>query len=270
MLNALRKRTLRNKPILAIMIFVVALLVFTLKFEVKSRQDPIQINELFPLEKVDFGFIRQATYVETAFPVLNSIESTNQTISLICIILTSPKSFGERGKAVWDTWANRCNKTLFTCNCKKQQRQTKNKQIEFLQLDVEESYQKMAAKVRIALKLIYEQYNSTMNWFLLVDDDTFIFMSNLHRFIREKNTALPLTYGYNFKSVIPDGYHSGGAGVLFTRESLKRIYERIVAKDCEDDVPYGDIAVGMCASKARVKMGYSLDSKGRERLISFS
>ena len=35
------------------------------------------------------------------------------------------------------------------------------------------------------------------------------------------------TYGYNYKVIVPGGYHSGGGGVLFTHEALKRVYDGI-------------------------------------------
>lgn len=57
----------------------------------------------------------------------------------------------------------------------------------------------------------------------------------------------------------------GGAGTLITHESLKRLHTNIVEKKCEFKEGYGDVALGFCSEIANVKLGHSLDSKGRER-----
>ena len=140
-----------------------------------------------------------------------------EQISLLCIVLTSNASIFERGEAVWDTWAKKCTKTLFACNCQIESRR-KNltednsrllNKIEFSNLAINESYDLMSEKVLLVVKLAYENYAKNYNWFLLVDDDTYIFYDNLIKFIETKNSKWPFTYGYNFKTVVESGYHSG-------------------------------------------------------------
>ena len=70
----------------------------------------------------------------------------------------------------------------------------------------------MAEKVLDTIKLSYDAYGKNYNWFLLVDDDTFIFYDNLIKFIRTKSSKRAFTYGYNYKSVASTGYQSGKAG----------------------------------------------------------
>jgi hypothetical protein len=36
---------------------------------------------------------------------------------LVCIILTIEKHFETRSLPSWNTWAKKCDKTLFACNC---------------------------------------------------------------------------------------------------------------------------------------------------------
>ena len=197
-------------------------------------------------------------------------------VNLVCIILSSFKSYEERVSAVYSSWAHRCNKTLIACNnCRnatlKNEGNTKKiTNISFLELPIIENYNRMAFKVMLIVKTVYENYGSQFNWFFLSDDDTFVFTRNLYKFIQIKDTNEPFTYGYDFKVIVAGGYHSGGAGVLFTHESIKRLHDKIKNNGCNHTEGFGDIALGLCSEEAGVKLGNSLDSKGRERFHPFN
>jgi glycoprotein-N-acetylgalactosamine 3-beta-galactosyltransferase len=142
-----------------------------------------------------------------------------EKINLLCIVLTSPTSVFERVGSLYETWAKKCNKTIFACNFNSNSNSshvnvTKEnlnliKSLEFLNLTKQESYDRMAEKVMNTIKLSYDMYGQNHNWFLLVDDDTFIFYDNLIKFIKTKSSKRAFTYGYNFKSVVSTGYQSG-------------------------------------------------------------
>lgn len=204
--------------------------------------------------------------------------------SVLCILLSSAKSIDSRASVAWNTWAHRCNRTLFACNCQSTLNTTydehmqtidklfnsngnlTNQRLPILKLDgFQEDYNRMGEKCLRTLRTAYELYASEHNWFLLADDDTFVFVDNLFRFVRARDSGRPLTYGYNFRTIIDQGYHSGGAGILFTLESLRRIYHKIVGGQCKVQDTYGDLAIGRCAEAADVQMGQSVDAKGRER-----
>jgi len=202
-----------------------------------------------------------------------SIKSKEQQPNLLCIILTSKKSIFERGPAVWDTWSQKCNKTMFSLNSNDLIQNITETNLKFLNkinilnLPLNESYDKMAEKVILTLKLMYELNDNTtkFNWYLLVDDDTFIYIDNLYKFLKSTDSKLPYTYGYNFKHVVPTGYHSGGGGVLMPNESLKRLYESIITDKCPLKNGYSDVALGQCSHISNVKLGNSTDSLERER-----
>lgn len=191
--------------------------------------------------------------------------------SVLCVIFTSRSSFYQRAEAVWDTWAKYCNKSVFATNYQSllinQTSEETNllKKLPFLNVPINESYEEMALKAILAVKLIYEVHFENFDWFLIVDDDTFIFINNLYKFIRARSSNKPKTYGYNFKKNIHSGYHSDGAGILITRESLSRIYKSIRNHKCDFKKGYSDIALGECAKLSGVKMGKSTDKLGLER-----
>jgi glycoprotein-N-acetylgalactosamine 3-beta-galactosyltransferase len=204
----------------------------------------------------------------------NSInKSIEQQTNLLCIILTSKKSIFERGPAVWDTWSHKCNKTMFSLNSNDLKQNITETNLKFLNkinilnLPINESYDKMAEKVLLTFKMMYELNDNTtkFNWYLIVDDDTFIYIDNLYKFIKSIDSKLPYTYGYNFKHVVPTGYHSGGGGVLMPNESLKRLYQSIITNKCPFKDGYSDVALGECSHISNVKLGKSVDSLERER-----
>jgi hypothetical protein len=95
-----------------------------------------------------------------------------------------------------------------------------------------EVYDKLTDKVLKTVRAVYRKY-SDYDWYVKVwarririlkkelqfyyfqaDDDTFIFVDNLRDFLETKNSSELLTYGYNFKVLVKDGYQAGGAGNL--------------------------------------------------------
>lgn len=205
---------------------------------------------------------------------------------LACLILTAEKNVVTRAPAVWDTWASGCTSAVFACNCSnigklQALNNTKNistnfsqfepvKHLPFMQLKLIEDYNKMAEKALLVIRMAFERFYDDHDWFFMADDDTFVFIENMFRFIEEKDTKEPLTYGYNFKVILKNGYHSGGGGILFTKESLKRLHEKIINHQCDYTEGYSDVAIGQCMENAQVLMGNSLDEKGRERFHCLS
>ena len=173
-----------------------------------------------------------------------------KSIKLFCIILTSKKQYKIRPKIVYESWAHKCDDFRFVTklpndnlnelakqnNLSKLQIEFKNESIEF-KLDenikflhpahlTHDSYKQLTTKVYLTLKDIYKRYNQ-YDWYLKTDDDTFIFVDNLRKFLINKNSSMPITYGYDFKLFVKNGYHSGGAGYVLSKESLQRIGSKL-------------------------------------------
>ena len=196
-----------------------------------------------------------------------------QKNNLLCIVLTSNQTIFKRGHAVYDTWASNCTKTVLACNSKdiKNEKNLIDKNIELLEkiniihLPINESYQRMGEKVLITLETVFKLFGEKFNWFLLVDDDTYIYTRNLFKFIDNHDSNMPFTYGYIYKVIVPTGYHAGGGGTLITHESLKRLVHKINSNECLFKDGPGDVALGRCSAIANVTLESSVDSNGRER-----
>ena len=219
-------------------------------------------------------------------PGSNKVDDKNNQ-KVLCVVLTTEKYLLNRSVTVWDTWANKCEKTVFACNCANFTKAINSNQrfnlfpnlqdykkaleLPIMQINVtNENKKNMADKVFKVVQKVFDNYERDFRWFLLTDDDTYIFYKNLKSFISNKSSNKPLTYGYNFKAIVPTGYNSGGAGILFTHEALKRISNSIRKGICNQTRGHGDLALGKCAYKSNVSMGNSLDEFGRERFHPLS
>ena len=195
---------------------------------------------------------------------------------VLCIIMTSEMTFFERTPVLWNTWAKKCDKTVFACNyakIKKKIELNKNNskiqelaELPIMELNAIEKYELMDEKVKEIIVKSYEKYSSTFKWFMLVDDDTFVFVENLKSFISTRDFTEPKTFGYKFKALIKTGYLSGGGGILFTLKALQQLHDNIKKRRCNlKGIDYGDLFIGECSRKSNVTIDDSRDKYNRER-----
>ena len=78
----------------------------------------------------------------------------------------------------------------------------------------EESRSKLWKKVKHALRYIYEHHLNEFDWFFKADDDTYVIMENLRRYVDSKDPKLPWFLGRRFKrpSLNISSYMTGGPG----------------------------------------------------------
>ena len=132
-----------------------------------------------------------------------------------------------------------------------------------------EVYGRLTDKVYKTLRDLYLRYND-YDWYLKADDDTFIFVDNLKTFLKTKNSSQPVTFGFDFRTIVDRGYHSGGAGYVLSNEALQRIGLKL-----KENIEYcpnsgtEDVDIAKCLRKLGVYPDKSIDEKGRERFHPF-
>ena len=62
-------------------------------------------------------------------------------------------------------------------------------------------YNHLTQKSTLSFLFAYENYLDDYDWFVKADDDTYLVVDNLKRFLSEQNPSEPVTFGYNFKVV---------------------------------------------------------------------
>jgi len=108
-------------------------------------------------------------------------------------VLTSQNNLETRARAVYETWGHRCGRFVFITQLNSSESYTifdnENKYLEKDQLPIQyiptlpdETYQNLPEKVRQTL-LFCNKYYPNYDWYLKADDDTFIIVENLLRFL---------------------------------------------------------------------------------------
>ena len=88
------------------------------------------------------------------------------------------------------------------------------------------------------------------------------------------NSSDPIYFGCKFKPYVSQGYMSGGAGYVLSKEALKRFVKQGVTDEtgltCRHDGEGAeDVELGKCMENLHVKAGDSRDSLGRGRFFPF-
>ena len=76
------------------------------------------------------------------------------------------------------------------------------------------------------MKYVYKNHFNKGDWFLKADDDTFVILENLRYMLYQYSTNFPIYFGFKFKPYVDQGYMSGGAGYVLSKEALKRFVEK--------------------------------------------
>ena len=211
-------------------------------------------------------------------------ETSKKEARIFCMILTSVKSLKkEKPRAVYETWGKKCDKIKFISKMPdeilSQNQNVSNKY--GIELDYgfdllqppgleNDTYRKLTDKVLLTYKYLYNKYGY-YDWYLKADDDSFVFVDNLRKFVADKNASMPVTYGYDFKVKVENGYHSGGGGYLLSRETLHRLGSSLNKNItfCKN-TGVEDLDVGRCLRGLGVYPNKSIDELGRERFHSLS
>ncbi|ESO90966.1 hypothetical protein LOTGIDRAFT_191447 [Lottia gigantea] len=182
---------------------------------------------------------------------------------ILCWVLTQPKNH-KNVMAVRNTWGSRCDKTLYFSS-------EANDTLSILKLDVPEGRKHLPKKTAKAFRYCHDHYLEEFDWFLKADDDTFIVVENLRKFVSNFSSSEPIYFGHNFMRYFKQGYMSGGAGYVLSREALKRFVTIGLAAEgspCKvHDVGNEDVLVGSCLERLKVKAVDTVDDKQRERFL---
>uniref|UniRef100_A0A182J6M8 Glycoprotein-N-acetylgalactosamine 3-beta-galactosyltransferase 1 n=1 Tax=Anopheles atroparvus TaxID=41427 RepID=A0A182J6M8_ANOAO len=198
------------------------------------------------------------------------IESTDRSINLtesvrvLCWVMTTPENHQEKVVHLKATWGARCNKLLIMSS-------VADPVVGSIALPVEEGRKSLWNKTREAFRYIYERHLEEYDWFFKADDDTYVVMENLRYFLHAYTPQLPIYFGSKFRypDYVKQGYFSGGAGYVLSREALRRFYERALgdAKHCSTTRDTEDLEMGKCMESVNVTAGDSRDQLGRKRFL---
>ncbi|XP_075151384.1 glycoprotein-N-acetylgalactosamine 3-beta-galactosyltransferase 1 [Haematobia irritans] len=186
-------------------------------------------------------------------------------VRVLCWIMTNPKNHQTKARHVKRTWGKRCNKLLFMSSAE-------DKDLGTVALNVEEGRNNLWAKTKEAYKYIYENHLDDADWFFKADDDTYTIVENLRFLLYPYSPETAIYFGCRFKPFVKQGYMSGGAGYVLSREAVKRFVEKALpnTKVCNPkNSGAEDVEMGKCLEKVHVIAGDSRDAQARGRFFPF-
>ena len=94
------------------------------------------------------------------------------------------------------------------------------------------------------------------------EDDTYVVVENLRYMLQPHNHTEPVYFGCKFKPYVKQGYMSGGAGYVLSKEALRRFVTKGLQDKtgitCRtDDGGAEDVEMGKCMEGLGVKAGDS-------------
>ena len=187
-----------------------------------------------------------------------------EKVRVLCWVMTSPQNLDKKAQHVKNTWGKRCNILLFISS-------VTNDSFPTIGLNVSEGRNHLTAKTMLAFRYVYENYYDKADWFMKADDDTYVIVENLRYFLSGENTNDPVYFGHHFKTIVKQGYFSGGAGYILSKEALRRVGEKGKNSSfCRQDGGSEDAEFGKCMQRLDVKVGNSTDALGRSRFHCFT
>ncbi|XP_041355761.1 glycoprotein-N-acetylgalactosamine 3-beta-galactosyltransferase 1-B-like isoform X2 [Gigantopelta aegis] len=185
-------------------------------------------------------------------------------VRVLCWVMTSPNTLQKKARVVKETWGKRCNVMLFFSS-------VSNSTFPVIGLNVSEGREHLTAKTMQAFYYIYQHHLNDADWFMKTDDDTYVIVENLRYFLSSQNSSRPVFFGHHFKTIVKQGYYSGGGGYVLSKEALTRfgIKGKNDSKLCRTDGGAEDAVMGICMQNLGVKTGNSTDSLGRTRFHCF-
>nr|KAG5685790.1 hypothetical protein BaRGS_021912 [Batillaria attramentaria] len=189
-------------------------------------------------------------------------------VKVLCFITTMP-SYVERALAVNATWAKRCTRYLFVTT----QPLPDFAESEMHIVNVPEGRYHLTAKTFASLDHLYRHYVNDFDWFVKADDDVYIVMENLRLLLSHLSPDDPVYVGHHYQVNVHNGYMSGGASYVMSRQALKQLGSRGLPSTggiCRPQEPDEDVEVGKCLELVGVPPYRTVDTYGKESFHSES
>ncbi|XP_062397294.1 glycoprotein-N-acetylgalactosamine 3-beta-galactosyltransferase 1-A [Sardina pilchardus] len=183
-------------------------------------------------------------------------------VRILCWVMTGPSNLQTKARHVKATWSRHCNVLLFMSS-------EADPDLPAVGLGTGEGRDQLYWKTIKAFHYVLENHADEADWFLKADDDTFVVVDNLRWVLSNHTPEEPIYFGKRFKPYAKQGYMSGGAGYVLSKEALRRFVEGFRTKVCTHTTSVEDLALGQCMEKMGVLAGDSRDTLHRETFHPF-
>lgn len=211
------------------------------------------------------------TVQRSAFSDLNHPHHTEDThvadelykrVRILCWVMTNPSNLQSKARHLKATWGRHCNLVLFMSS-------EEDRDFPAVGLGTTEGRDQLYWKTIRAFQYVWKNHADDADWFLKADDDTFVVVENLRWILSNYSSEEPIYFGKRFKPFSPQGYMSGGAGYVLSKEALRRFVQGFNTQVCSHTSSVEDLAMGQCLEKVGVVAGDSRDTLQRETFHPF-
>eukprot|EP00041_Stephanoeca_diplocostata_P038180 m.1482870 g.1482870 ORF g.1482870 m.1482870 type:complete len:601 (-) comp25178_c0_seq74:286-2088(-) len=188
---------------------------------------------------------------------------------ILCWVLTYPLAASTKARAVNRTWGRKCTFLLFMT--------TEHVDgLETVELPVHgpEGRDKLWTKSKMAWLYVYRNYIDRADWFVKADDDTYISVDNLRRYLTTFDHTEPWQLGRLFQMRHSETrYYSGGSGIVLSQGALKALGSAMASPDDPQwaGKPNGkgpeDLLTAITLRKLGIGVQDCLDDKGRQLFL---
>ncbi|XP_025912717.1 glycoprotein-N-acetylgalactosamine 3-beta-galactosyltransferase 1-A-like [Apteryx rowi] len=183
-------------------------------------------------------------------------------VRILCWVMTGPRNLESKARHVRATWTRHCNVALFMSS-------ERDERFPAVGLPAKEGRDQLYWKTIRAFQYVHRHHLGQADWFLKADDDTFVVVANLRWLLANYTPERPIYFGKRFKPFAKQGYMSGGAGYVLSKEALRRFVAAFASRACTHTSAVEDLALGQCMEKLGVEAGDSRDTRGRETFHPF-
>lgn len=210
-------------------------------------------------------FIRNVQFQQRINDVV--ARAVAKEMKIFCWILTSSNNHESRAIHVKATWAHRCDKFVFIST-------ENNSTLPAITLkNVEQGDNYLWGQTKAAFKYSWQQFGREYDWFLKADDDTYVVIENLRYMLIGHRPSTPIYFGCRLKhNAIKQGYMSGNAGYVLSREALRKFIEEALPypQKCRpENTGAEDVEMGICLQNVGVRAGDSRDHEKKHRFMPF-
>lgn len=214
---------------------------------------------------------------------------TYQPNRVLCAVPTTWNASSHKIQRLQETWGPFCDKLLFVVAHTDVVPPHKNVtggvgeiMVVNMTMSADPSQRNIWNKVHNMWTAIADKYLEEAEWFLKIDDDTFLFVDHLRGFTQYYNPNIPRYFGHTIlyrwkRSNIV--FNSGSAYVL-SKEALRRVAPKLKnmpvrqggqPRDlCQDEGGSGDdTAIAVCLKEIGIMPDNTLDHNGRQRFFTF-
>ncbi|XP_053705596.1 glycoprotein-N-acetylgalactosamine 3-beta-galactosyltransferase 1-A [Synchiropus splendidus] len=185
-----------------------------------------------------------------------------QKVRVLCWVMTGPYNLNTKARHVRATWTRHCNLVVFMSS-------VEDPDFPAVGLGTKEGRDQLYWKTIRAFHYVHQHHLNQADWFLKADDDTFVVVDNLRWLLSNHTPEEALYFGKRFRPYTKQGFMSGGAGYVLSKEALRRFVEGFRTQVCTHTSPVEDLALGQCLEKMGVLAGDSRDTLQRETFHPF-